>query len=100
MLSVKADFESLVRHVDRQGRHGFVLGTIRRCDGAGDDQPAIDVGGNVTLEAVEPLALALPPVTHLLVFNRDPSILRHALANARTTARGIDGSRLKTRRCV
>src|SRR6266853_5762396 len=64
--------ESLVRHVDRQGRHGFVLGTIRRGDGAGDDQPAIDVCGYVTLESVEPLALALPAVTHLLVFDRDP----------------------------
>ena len=49
----------------RQGRHRFVLGTIRRRDGAGEDQPAIDVRGDVPLESIEPLALALAAVTHL-----------------------------------
>ena len=59
------DVESLVCHIDRQGRHRFVLGTIRRRDGAGEDQTAIDVRRNVTLESVEPLTLALASVTHL-----------------------------------
>ena len=43
------DVESLVRYVGRQGRHRFVLGTIRGRDGAGKNQTAIDVRGKVTL---------------------------------------------------
>jgi hypothetical protein len=84
-----SDVEPLVRHVDRQGWHGFVLGTIRRRDGTGEDQAAIDVRGNVPLESVEPLALALAALTHLRVLDRDTSIRSHALANARPLARGI-----------
>ena len=77
------DGESLPRHVDRQGRHGLLLGPIRGRDGARQDQAAIDVRGDVPLEAIEPLALALPAVTHLLVLDRHPSICGDPVANAR-----------------
>jgi hypothetical protein len=80
------DVESLPLHIDGQGRDGVLLGAIRRRDGACQDQPAIDVSGDVTLEAIEPLALTLAAVTHLLVLDRDASIFGHALANARTPA--------------
>jgi len=40
---------------------------IRRRDCDGVNEVGIEVGGNVTLEAVEELVLVLPPVSHLLV---------------------------------
>src|ERR1700674_1955331 len=52
------DGDALPLHVDRQGRHGFVLGAIRGRDGARQDQPAIHIRGEMPLEAIEPLALA------------------------------------------
>ncbi len=76
------DVESLAGHVPRQGGHRLLLGAIRGRDGAREDQPPVDVSGNVTLESIEPLAFALAAVPHLRVLDRDASIFRNAGANA------------------
>src|SRR3954464_10701288 len=61
------DVEALSCQVGRQGRHRLRFWTIRGRDGTRDDQAAIHVGRDVTLEPVEPLAGALPAMTHLPV---------------------------------
>src|SRR5216683_4810538 len=76
------DGEGLPLQVRLQGGHGFFLGAIRRGDGARQDQPVIDIRSDVTLEAIEPLTLALAAVPHLRVRDRDAAVLGHALANA------------------
>src|SRR3984893_12119423 len=83
------DGDALPLHVDRQGWHGFVLGAIRGRDGARQDQPAIDIRGEMPLEAIEPLALALAAMTHVCIRDRDASIFGDAIANAPPAALGI-----------
>src|ERR1700736_634813 len=83
------DGDALPLHVDRQGRHGVVLGAIRGGDGARQDEPASDIRGELPLEAIEPLALTLAPMTHGRIRDRDASIFGDAIANAQPPALGI-----------
>lgn len=65
-------------------KHGsrFFFRTIRGCDGAGEDQLAVEVGGDMALVAVEPLAFALSAVAHLAVMDRDAPLGRHPSPDA------------------
>ncbi len=65
-------------------KHGsrFFFRTIRGRDGAREDQLAVEVSGDMTLVAVEPLALALSAVAHFTVFDRDAALGSYPLADA------------------
>lgn len=83
------DFARHTRLADIRDELGerLLLGSIRRLDCAGDNEFGVEVGRDVPLVAVEPLALAAVP--HVLVFDRDAAFRRHTMSNPTASARGI-----------
>ncbi len=77
------DVSGLVGHVIAQHGGSFFFGTIRGCDGAREDQVAVEVGGDMALVAVEPLARALSAVAHVPVFDRDAALRGNPPSDAR-----------------
>ena len=68
---------------------GFVLGTVRGQRGACEDQVRVEVAGQVLLEAVEALGLALATMPHVGVLDRHAAIFGDALPDARPAAGGV-----------
>jgi hypothetical protein len=68
------DLEPLPFNVGIQRWGCLFLGPIGRRQGAGEDEIAVEIGGDVPLVSVETAALAFAPVTHLCVLDRDAAI--------------------------
>src|SRR5690606_27784337 len=60
------------------------LRTVRRRECASQNEIRIEIGGEVTLVAVEAFALALPPVAHVAIFDRHAPVLGNTDPDARS----------------